>query len=74
MLDLLTDTHVETYCENGVWKSRRNDSDEPFSAGGSRLRQIAAGAEVARWNQCRHVVRDPDGSLAEETVYGAWSA
>lgn len=25
---------IETYCENGIWKTRWRASDEPFAAGG----------------------------------------
>jgi hypothetical protein len=32
---------------------------------------IAAGAEVARWNQVRHIIRDRDGTVAEVNTYGS---
>ena len=48
---------VETYFENGVWKNRRPGC-EPFSSGGPRLRQVAIGAEVARWAHAQHIIRD----------------
>ena len=51
---------VETYRDNGVWKSRRSDSPIPFATGGSRQHQISVGAEVARWHEVEHIVRDPD--------------
>jgi hypothetical protein len=62
---------VETYYENGVWKNRRLDCDQPFSTGGSMLRQLAEGAEVARWNGARHIVRDTDGAIVETNIYGS---
>ncbi len=62
---------VETYYENGVWKSRRLDCDQPFSTGGSKLWQLAAGAEVARWNGSCHIVRDIDGTIVETNIYGS---
>jgi hypothetical protein len=66
------DSHdVETYCERGVWKNRRGDSDLPFSSGGPKLRQVAIGAEVARWNQGRHIIRDNHGVVAEINIYGS---
>ncbi|GAA1648110.1 hypothetical protein GCM10009744_44310 [Kribbella alba] len=61
---------IETYCEQGVWKNRRRDCEQPFSSGGSRLRQVAAGAEVARWVQGRHIIRGEDGAVAEIITYG----
>ncbi len=62
---------VETYYEKGVWKSRRLDCDQPFSTGGSKLWQLAAGAEVARWNGSCHIVRDIDGTIVETNIYGS---
>ena len=56
------DRYVETYYADGVWHSRRHDSDHPFASGNVLVEQIAVGAEVARWNQIRHIVRHPDGS------------
>lgn len=62
---------VETYCSDGVWMSRRSDADEPFSSGGSMNREIAAAAEVARWAQIKHVIRNADGTIAEIDTYGS---
>lgn len=62
---------VETYCQDGVWMSRRSDAEEPFSSGGSMNREIAAAAEVARWAQVRHVIRNADGTIAEIDAYGS---
>ncbi len=59
---------VETYSEDGVWKSRRPGC-APFSAGGPRLRQLAIGAEVARWAQSQHVIRDEAGAIVEINIY-----
>jgi len=65
----MTTQDVETYYENGVWKNRRPGS-EPFSSGGPRLRQVAIGAEVARWAQSRHIIRDTTGAVLETHIYG----
>lgn len=61
--------NVESYCERGVWKSRWQHSAEPFAVGGGRERQIAQGATVAQWYGVDHVIRDPDGSIAEQNSY-----
>ena len=61
---------VETYYENGVWKNRRPGC-EPFSSGGPRLRQVAIGAEVARWAQAKHIIRDATGAIVETHIYGS---
>ncbi|HEY3001040.1 MAG TPA: hypothetical protein VGJ44_01710 [Kribbellaceae bacterium] len=60
---------IETYCERGVWKTRWRRSRTPFSVGGSRERQVSKGAIVARWYGVDHIVRDPDGSIAERVSY-----
>jgi hypothetical protein len=57
------DRYVETYYADGVWNSRRHDSDRPFASGAVKTEQIAVGAEVARWNQIRHIVRHADGTV-----------
>jgi len=76
MSELMTSTaelenYVETYRENGAWKSRRHDSDEPFSTSASKQREITAASEVARWNQVPHIIRNADGTIAEINTYGA---
>lgn len=59
---------VETYSEDDVWKTRREDSKLPFATGGSRSRQIAIGGR-SRWNHLRHIIRNGDGTIAEINVY-----
>jgi hypothetical protein len=60
---------VETYCENGVWKTRWQHSPEAFAAGGGRQRQISQGAAVAIWYGVDHIITNPDGSTAEQNSY-----
>jgi hypothetical protein len=67
----MSSTDIETYCEDGVWKNRWLESGQPLSAGRSRRRQLAIGAEAARWNQGRHLIRDADGAIVEINVYAA---
>jgi hypothetical protein len=67
----MTGRDVETYFEDGSWRTRRQDSETPFASGSSRQQMIAAGAEVARWNQVRHIIRDRDGTVAEVNTYGS---
>lgn len=57
--------YVETYYADGVWHSRRHDSDVPFASGADELEQVALGTQVARWNQLPHIVRTPTGTIAE---------
>jgi hypothetical protein len=60
---------IETDCEGGVWNTRWQHGTEPFATGGSRERQITKGAVVARWHGVNHIIRDPDGSIAEHNSY-----
>jgi hypothetical protein len=63
---------IETYCENGVWKTRSRHNTEPFAAaggGGGRQRQISQGATVALWYGVDHIITNPDGSTAEHNSY-----
>jgi hypothetical protein len=67
---LMIAQNVETYCDGGVWKNRRPGC-EPFSSGGSKLRQLTIGAEVARWAQTQHVIRDETGVIIETNIYAS---
>ncbi|NIK58200.1 DUF2188 domain-containing protein [Kribbella shirazensis] len=60
---------VETYCDNGIWKSRWRNSIKPFAAGGGRERQVCQGATVAQWYGVDHIITNPDGTLAEHNSY-----
>ncbi|TCC30794.1 DUF2188 domain-containing protein [Kribbella speibonae] len=68
---ILLHADVETYYENGAWHTRRCDSPDPFASGPSRVRLIAIGVEVARWNGLCHIIRDADGTIAEVNRYAA---
>jgi hypothetical protein len=60
---------IETYYEDGAWKTRWLHSRRPFAKGGGRERQIAQGALVAQWYEVDHYVRNPDGTLDEHNSY-----
>jgi hypothetical protein len=60
---------VETYCEDGVWKTRWRHSTKPFAAGGGKQRQISQGATVAHWYGVDHIITNPDGTIAEQISY-----
>ncbi|HZN74838.1 MAG TPA: hypothetical protein VFC00_24645 [Micromonosporaceae bacterium] len=60
---------VETYCENGVWKTRWRNSAKPFAAGGGKQRLVSQGATVAQWYGVDHIVTNPDGTIAEHNSY-----
>ena len=50
---------VETYCENGVWKTRWRNSAKPFAAGGGKQRLVSQGATVAQWYGVDHIITNP---------------
>jgi uncharacterized protein DUF2188 len=60
---------VETYYSDGSWRTRRMDSTTPFASGPSRTRMIETGAEVARFNHVRHIIRDRTGKITEVIEY-----
>lgn len=60
---------IETYYANGTWCTRRCDTAEPFATSDSRVRMIAVGVEVARWNGLCHVIRDAAGQVTEVNRY-----
>ena len=60
---------VETYCDAGVWKTRWVCAAEPFASGGGRERQMAQGGTVAQWYGVDHIIRNSDGTIAEQKTY-----
>ena len=60
---------IETYFEDGIWKTRWRNGEEPFAAGGGRHRQTSQGAIVACWYGVDHIVTNPDGTIAEHNSY-----
>ena len=73
--DTVTDAELQadvvTYYEDGMWHTRRCDSAVPLASGSNRIRIIAIGAEVARWNGLCHIIRDVDGNIVESNSYVA---
>lgn len=67
--DVSLHADVETYYQDGAWHTRRCDSPDPFASGASRIRLIAIGVEVARWNGLCHIIRDIDGTIVEFNRY-----
>ncbi|MEU8222446.1 hypothetical protein [Kribbella sp. NPDC048915] len=65
----MTVDDIETYCENGIWKTRWRTTGKPIAAGGDKLDQVSQGATVAQWYGVDHIVMNPDGSVAERNSY-----
>lgn len=55
---------VETYWEDGVWKSRHRGADWHFAYGGSRDQALILGQAAARNHDAEHVIIEP-GDIAE---------
>ena len=50
---------IETYSENGVWKTRWRHSTYPFAAGGGKDRQVSQGTTVACCYGVDHIITNP---------------
>ena len=61
---------VETYYENGEWKSRRQGSGRAFARGGTKAEQTATGREAAQRDQVEHIIKTQDGTIGERNSYG----
>jgi hypothetical protein len=62
---------VETYHEDGEWKSRRQGSDRAFSVGGTKEDQAAKGRAAAQHHATEHIIKNLDGTIAQKTSYGS---
>jgi Uncharacterized protein conserved in bacteria (DUF2188) len=61
---------IETYNEDGTWKSRTQGSDRAFSAGGTKAEQQATGREAAIRRGVEHTIKKMDGTIGEKNSYG----
>lgn len=62
--------NIETYNDDGTWKSRRTGSSRPFSAGGTKADQQATGRAAAQRDQVEHTIKKLDGTIGEKNSYG----
>lgn len=56
---------IESYYEDGIWKSRRQGSRQIFASGGTRDQAIALGRAAARNAETEHIVLDAEGRISE---------
>jgi len=61
---------IETYHENGKWKSKVEGSSRAAHVGGTKAEQRAIGREMARKRRVEHVIKNLDGQVAEKNSYG----
>lgn len=66
----MSKTGIETYNENGEWKSRRQGSGRAFSVGGTKAEQQAAGRAAAINDKAEHTIKKLDGTIGEKNSYG----
>jgi hypothetical protein len=62
--------NVETYNEDGQWKSRRQGSSRAFSTGGTKAEQQAKGRDAVKRDGVEHVIKKLDGTIGEKNSYG----
>ncbi len=62
--------NIETYHEDGQWKSRRQGSQQAFAVGGTKDEQIAQGREAAQRDGVEHIIKKMDGTIAVKNSYG----
>lgn len=62
--------NIETYNDDGEWKSRRVGSSRAFATGGTKAQQQAQGRAAAERDGVEHVIKKLDGTIGEKNSYG----
>jgi len=61
---------IDTYYEDGQWKSRRQGRDRAFAVGGTKSEQQEKDRDAAKRNQVEHIIKKKDGTIGEKNSYG----
>ncbi|WGW11857.1 DUF2188 domain-containing protein [Saxibacter everestensis] len=61
---------IDTYQEDGDWKSKRQGSSRAFAVGGTKAEQQAVGREAAKRDGVEHTIKKTDGTIGEKNSYG----
>lgn len=61
---------IETYYEDGQWKSRRQGSGRAFNVGGTKAEQQAIGRTAAQNDGVEHIIKNQDGTISARNSYG----
>ena len=61
---------IETYHEDGQWKSRRQGNERAFSVGGTKAEQTTLGRTAAKRDAVEHTIKKMDGTIGEKNSYG----
>ena len=69
-VDEVAGVAVETYYDDGEWKSRRQGSSRAFSVGGTKAEQVAKGRDAARKDEVEHIIKNRDGTISARNSYG----
>lgn len=60
---------IETYYEDGQWKSKVEGSSRAAHVGGTKKEQRAIGREMARSREVEHIIKKKSGKVKEKTSY-----
>lgn len=66
----MSKANVETYNEDGQWKSRRQGSGRAFAVGGTKAEQQATGRDAAKRDGVEHLIKNLDGTIGQKNTYG----
>lgn len=61
---------IETYYEDGDWKTKVAGSSRAAHTGGKKKEQRAIGREMAKSRRVEHIIKKKSGKIKEKTSYG----
>jgi hypothetical protein len=61
---------INTYNEDGVWKSKVEGSSRAAHTGGTKAEQQAIGRQMAQDREVEHTIRKLDGTIGDKNSYG----
>lgn len=61
---------VETYHEDGQWKSKVQGSSRAAHAGGTKAEQQEIGRQMAQARKTEHTIKNMDGRIGQKNSYG----
>lgn len=60
---------IETYCDDGQWKNRREGRTRPFSRADTKEEAQALGRQAAIRDGVEHVIKKKDGTIGARNTY-----
>lgn len=61
---------IETYYEDGQWKSKVEGRERAARVGGTKAEQTAIGRRLAQDHKGEHIIKNEDGTIGEKNSYG----